>query len=447
MIESNNIFKEKVENKERYITANIYLFAFVAFIASYYGNVIFGILTIICSILLLRMNRAIFLGLLIGISAFAHFFIVNLFFISVTLNSIMAILYIIYHLPKIKFVKGRNEIILFCLYILILVGVLAIPKHAGLSITWMLNIVLFITICFTSNSKLNVKIINKTLGIISLVWILLISFVIILNPFIDYTQRFSINEDINPNRLGMAITIYAVILFVTLVSNKSKFFNIVYGVSYISAIYVIFLTGSRNSLLAVSLSSIFIMLYLAIRRKKILQFFGFAIIGVIGLASLLVILQDTSVINRFTLDVLISDKGSMRYNSYPILLREIIPNNLFFGIGFGKQDEVLAMYGYGENYPAAHNIIISSITEMGLVGFIPFLYLVIISGIRLFLAEKRDNNLSLIKYIFITTLLLGIGETIYSERILWLIMALCITEKKLITILQNENQQILINEN
>jgi len=422
----------------------VFYFALISFFASYYFNPLLSILTLVFSISLLFIDRNIYIGLFIGISAFASFFELDIVIINDTLNRIMTVIYILYNIPKIRFIRNKNVGILIATYILILVAIISlIQQQKLLQISWVLNITLLIVVYYNVDKNYNYKIINSTILVLSLTWIVLIAIYITINPYIAniYTQRVTISEFVNENRMGMATAIYGVILLFNLTTEDKLLKKTFYGSVYLLSIYVIILTGSRNSLLSFFLCSLIILLYTFKGRNKMKKIIISMILLNVMVIFMYFIFKDTAIIARFSLSHFLESIKSNRLYSYPAILFNIIPNNIIFGVGFGGQEAALFRQGF-LYYPPAHNLLISSLAEMGLFGFLPFAFIVIKALRNVWREQKKNDNYGFLKYSLLVVLLLGIGETIYTERILWILLSisLCIRPYK-----PKENKDVNIN--
>ena len=164
------------------------------------------------------------------------------------------------------------------------------------------------------------------------------------------------------------------------------------------------------------------------KNKKNERLKGIIVIGILSLIVnfifIKVVQQFPVLAYRFTLDSVISSGGTGRWERIVAELKYVIPRNLFFGVGPSSINETIALEGLIPFPGSSHNILISMLTQIGLMGsagYISFVY-----GILKKLIKNCESiSLSCIPICLIMTgIFTGIGEVVYHERFFWSALAL-----------------------
>lgn len=403
----------------RTITITILLF-----VSSYFQNPIVSIFSIILLTLLSFENYSILIGLFIGVSIIPDFFIINLLVYKDTLNTILSILIILIFIMNIKMISiKRKQPLILWLFLWFAPIVSILKGETALVLTFILNlIVMFILYGIHINSK----VIYNTLQYytFTITWLIFVS--LWINPVIpniNFVNRLTIVETVNPNRLGLALAIYGVILLFSFYYEKNKITKFVSLTSYLAVLFSILLTGSRNSLLALVVVSLIVWLKSSIVAKGMVKTFKSLVVGIASISILQFFVKWIPEFDRFSLNSVIEDQGSGRFENNIFMLKNVIPENLLFGIGLGGQENYISQFALGK-LDTAHNLVISTLTDMGLLGSVPLFIMIVIllkCGIYILITVNIEN---LYVYLLLCLLILGLGETIYTERTFWIIIGL-----------------------
>jgi len=429
---------ENIKNKNhRKITIGdiilIVIFCISSFASAIFSSSLCSMFAISIALYILVIKPNIFLACFIGITAFPFFFIIHLGSFSDAFNRLLTIMLLLYSL--IVFLKTKksktNNSIHVCTYLLIIFNISSLFYNYTNAIvmlnTWILNLILFYLLSKTIKEEYDLSKVFNALSIFTITIIPLIFYRIITNPFIanTYNQRVSLSEDLNNNRLGMAIALYGCILIINVSIRKGIWKKLIILIMVFISVYMIILTGSRTSFIACSLVCILVSIKKNTKKNSILKNVFFLLIIISSILIIFNFLSSSKVISRFSISSVIETRGSFRLDSWKPLLFQIFPKHFLLGIGVGASQSSLIEYGYF-GYQPAHNIIISSFVELGILGFIPFITIVLISIENINTFSKQISWGFSYKYMLYLVLLLGIGENIYTERILWVIMAICI---------------------
>lgn len=194
------------------------------------------------------------------------------------------------------------------------------------------------------------------------------------------------------------------------------------GIEICIYLYVIFSTGSRGGLLAVLVAALYSLLFLktdnTMRRKRK----GSRIFVIVIVAITLMISEsfiDSTVLNRFSVDSVISSQGTGRYQIWSDALRIYSESGVFrclFGYGTATSRVVLDM-GKAVRVNVIHNMFIETLLELGIIGLVS--YFLFIFSYLWFSIKQRD--------VFVTSVLVGmivlsLSTSIYAFKPYWNIM-------------------------
>lgn len=234
------------------------------------------------------------------------------------------------------------------------------------------------------------------------------------------SRRASISENVNENRFAMMLAQMSVICFSFISAKKSRSLQQLLAITAsLLAILLMVVSGSRSSLFA---SIVVLALILAYRFRQVLP----VILG-LGIPTVVIVtiykfnVSDyvgAALLERYTLDGLQNSGGSqVRFKVWTSLLPFVANNQPFFGLGFGANNVVEAGAKFGVNKPA-HNIILDLFLQLGLLGLTLFtsFFVLLAKEIR----RNRDYILLIVPVTLVAvTLLNGVGESIFMERMLW----------------------------
>lgn len=185
----------------------------------------------------------------------------------------------------------------------------------------------------------------------------------------------------NPNELGMLSSLGASVVILDFAREKKKF---LYLIIVCSALYVMFLTGSRSSSIGFMLVCGLVTWRSDNLKLKVAMIAGFIFLAPIAVKE--VIFSE----EKGGLDEVMSMTGRLPF--WTALLTEGLPKEPFFGFGF--QNIYYTKYFQGKNtYPASmtHNTFVQVLMNLGLVGaFIVVMQMTL--TIRAVLFDKDDKK-------------------------------------------------------
>lgn len=244
------------------------------------------------------------------------------------------------------------------------------------------------------------------------------------------TMRLTLMQ-FNPNSIAISLAQLSVGLFWLYLYTRSKFLKILAIFLLLQNSILLFLTGSRSSVFGTLVGIIILMsVYVAKYRKYKFIFYFKALVLTAGVLSLIYFIiknyEFSIILRRFTIqDILLSK----RLYVWSHLIREVIPQNLLFGVGIGGKNVVYALANVGipylYQYPA-HNVILDLIAQIGIVGSIPFIIFFYRSSYYGYMLLKNVDFdiVKIFPILFFSVLAIGVGESIFYNKFLWITVSL-----------------------
>ena len=254
-------------------------------------------------------------------------------------------------------------------------------------------------------------------------WIVLFSFMIFLIELyftFDFSllnKRFVFRE-INASRFSMFLCNLGVFFLITFFYGSAKTpLKIISILSLLLILGLIFISGSRTSF--ISLAFVAFMLGFLNNNSKIQKYF--TIISLLIAINFLFnsYFSELKVAERFLFSEFENTGGvQVRRSSISLIVSSIIPENFFFGVGLGGQNVIDALQKISYVDKPAHNFLIDLFAQLGLFGFITMLYFV--TKLIRKLAKHINNHDAITCLAMVSSsLILGFGETIFTEKFFW----------------------------
>lgn len=283
------------------------------------------------------------------------------------------------------------------------------------------NFVISIFLAFILN--FNDDTLSDFLPMISTVQIVAFIFFVIMNGYFD-GYGLSISQSVNHNSFGTAISILSIIIFVKVLISK----NIVnfYFFIWIITLILLVLSGSRNALLGLVLSMIIIYIFIEKQNGKVITVFPKLILlfSFIFFILFMILPENGFSINRYDYISLISNGGSNRTTIWRELTPIIWEKYKWFGYGPSHFTSTQIMTPIVNRvYAHTHNTIFESWGELGFLGLIPFLWL-LVSAYKscIKLVKQSENNIFLMA-LFVLIMFIGLGESLFQNISLWLLIS------------------------
>ena len=158
------------------------------------------------------------------------------------------------------------------------------------------------------------------------------------------------------------------------------------------SIYSIFLSGSRGGLLAIAVTfAAFAVVYPSSFAKRFLFLVGGATLILVLWVTFKPLLPE-KIVDRMSVDAVVETHGTGRWDIWKSMLKEIVdqPEKLLLGRGINAMHKLFVGGSWGT--AVAHNQVIQTLYNQGLVGLLAFLALTAISFFR---CVKRRKTVSI----------------------------------------------------
>lgn len=254
-------------------------------------------------------------------------------------------------------------------------------------IGYVLNAALYICLTVVPYNKAELELMER---IQILLLIILNALTLFSNGILaDRTTLMIMGQTSDPNYFVGFFIFPLVIALKQLASGK---YPLLYLALIAVSLYSIFLSGSRGGFLAIAVTiAAFAFLYPSGFAKRFLFLFG----GMFLLFLLWTVLKPIlpeNIVERMSVESVVETGGSGRTVIWKSMLRAIVdqPENLLFGRGIVTRFHLFA--GGEWDGVVAHNQVIQTLYNQGLVGLLSFLLL---TGISFFRCVKRRKTVSI----------------------------------------------------
>ncbi len=269
----------------------------------------------------------------------------------------------------------------------------------------------------------------RRIHIVAGINIIYLAIMLLINPITD-GSRMQFSADVNANSFGFSASIMTLIIILSLMNYphiKNRLFF--YGLSILGGV-LIFLSGSRNSLLAL-FATVFIMAFIKYGFASIKKYlaYGIVVLGVV----LFIIPRFGLDSSRFSIDSVVETGGSSRTLIWEEMIPYVRQHYFLFGYGPGKagSTDILSQL-VSREYNSTHNTFLECFSENGILGLICFIIIIIQSLIG-FHNHWKENNLVFVMYgVFLCVLLAGIGESFYNDVVLWMLVGYSLCGRKVL---------------
>lgn len=257
------------------------------------------------------------------------------------------------------------------------------------------------------------------------IMVLFYLFVIVNGGFFN-NGFISVSEETNHNSLGKSIAQLAVILVYRLLIVEKK--SVIYQVFGVLSFILTLASGSRNAVLALLATSIFIYGYRERNRGNKLSWLvktGIVVVAVLTIASTIIPYTDFD-LGRFDFIELVKSGGTNRVTIWIAVIPVIVQNYFWFGYGPGYycSSQIVTSLVH-RNYTHTHNIFVEAFGEVGVLGLATFVFILIkaIQNIR----RRTKNDISQLVFLalLIDLIVNGIGEAMFYGINLWLVIGMC----------------------
>lgn len=309
-------------------------------------------------------------------------------------------------------------------------ALLSITGNLEPFVLMLMNLLIFILLPYCIGFDLNKF--YHYLSISYFACLISIAFYILQNGQELFVERFHDEEEVmNSNNLAMMCNQVGTLLFAMFLITKNIWSRAVSLLGFVIALMEIVILGTRSAFIALILSLVigFVLYrreYSSNNKKSVrLIFLSLVILG--GIVIYYLTSLDTPLMERFTAESVVESKGTNRLNLIDIIMSKIFPEHPLFGVGIGGRNILEAGKPFGLERPA-HNIIIDPLSQLGIVGFLLYMCLLIPLFLKSFTITKKSAYPIVILpalLLCITSVINGIGEVVFYEKFFWNNLALC----------------------
>lgn len=261
---------------------------------------------------------------------------------------------------------------------------------------------------------------------------------LLINGYYD-GYGFSISEKVNHNTFGSSVSILSIIILVKMAFYADKSWK--YKLFWVISIALVFVSGSRNALLAMLLTSVLVYIISQKQQGKVIAggmkfLFGACIVLLVGSLLLPEIGLDLS---RYDYIELIKGGGSNRTIIWKTLSPVIWEEHRWFGYGpghFCSEQMITSLMNL--RYAHTHNTIFEAWGELGLFGVFWFLLILYTVFQKSLFHIKNKTRYLMIGFLFVEFVLLGLGESFFANIDLWMIIGIMLGSRKNIDKLELE---------
>lgn len=357
-----------------------------------------------------------------------------------SLGRYIALLFIVSVLAKLMFSHTNIKLDFWFIISIVLIlssttlSLFGLMGHTSLPISFIFNILLFLAFINCPTKKSN-KLLTVQIWCYSIVSTIYATWFLLQNGLSVFEEGRigQFEESVNANDLAVGLALLAAVVVSHFLANnfKNKTLHLVF---FVGSVIITVLTGSRTSLIAILVSTIFVFLYWMKINSKITFKVLFIIIGILLMLiiSYNILLKNFPVLmERFTIESVIDSGGTGRFNVWKTYMNVYFPDYWLLGIGFDPQNifkavEVVNGVGHG-----AHNIIIDILASSGIFGL--FIYILIFSHSykEINSCVKSNAHFLIPISMIVCVIFTGVGENVIRGRLLWFSIALGILMVKL----------------
>lgn len=243
----------------------------------------------------------------------------------------------------------------------------------------------------------------------------------------DASGRLRMVWSMNVNTYGIELAQVGVFVLGYLTFLVSKAMRTLAWLSVAFCAYLIFLTGSRSSLVGFVVGSLVILSSWAMQRHRWRQALSSLIGGLVGVfvCGRAFATRFPALVSRWSMSSIIGGQAAGRVIIWRYALEDFILHPLL-GSGMGTNSSAIVWSTMGapldtQVITSAHNIALQTLTAVGLVGAIPLLILCFATLRAGAIGVNRRPTADVVPYlaVVVCTLVIGVGEGIYLDRILW----------------------------
>ena len=239
----------------------------------------------------------------------------------------------------------------------------------------------------------------------------------------------TLREGVSHNTFGMSAALMGTILCYKMLLPGRK--SAAFPFFWIISVIVTLISGSRNAFLGLVISNLFLFLVVGkYNREGIIRYFKIAGIVLLGCTVVLIAIVVFGVdFSRFNYVELFETGGTNRLYLWSILLPEVFENYLIFGYGPSHHCSSMIIEPLiNRTYSHSHNVILECLGELGIIGLVPFLMLLLTAFRTLIVKVKKNFSSIVILALLVELMVNGIGESMFADMVLWLVIGFALSK-------------------
>ena len=425
-----NFIKLKESKKVYYLTNFILLTSL--FLGVYFKNNSLILLVTILSSLLILIEPSLGLPLYLVLCFSGNYFtLMGEMSISRIIGSafvMSSLVLFIARKAKINFFALAMILLLFAISLFSLTYSLSFTGSVDAMMTLSLNLAIFIAIIAAKYKDEEIMIDGMAFDIvyttifIALYMLTNAELLATLKGLGYWHARFTVARNVNPGDVGRSFAQLSTIMFYYLNVRKLKVLpRLVYYFTFGIMIIILIGSGSRTSQMGFVIG-IGIISFWLVRIKKIKVFKIIYPLVLFFLGIIVYSKVDPKLISRFTLSSVIESHGTRRFIIWSYYVKNVLPNPkyLLLGAGVGGESEIKALGNVPFMFQKpAHNLFLSLLVELGVVGFITYVMFFIITLLKGLRSFKKNSLIIPFLAMFVLSIFMGIGEPMFTRKIFW----------------------------
>lgn len=205
--------------------------------------------------------------------------------------------------------------------------------------------------------------------------------------------------------------------------------------SIILSFVLLFLTGSRSASFGLIIATFFTLIIDSKwENKPFISMLKPLVIGGIGYVIYEIMMTNYSLLaSRFSVQEILQSNGTGRFEIWNTVWNNIIKRHWFLGIGFGGENVQIALNTTNLLHKSGtHNLFLDMLAQMGIVGTSYFFFW--FYRLMRYVLRVINDHKTIVCFLLmcISALANGIGENIFSERYLWIVIGLLVSYENII---------------
>lgn len=355
-----------------------------------------------------------------------------------TTSTIIAVIFVVTNIKLFRFSLDSVMLLYLSIIILTIIGlILSVNTVSNIYISdviWSITLIFRVILGYLIYSMIRHQILLQELlsefskyssFILIFVFIYFIQYSFVNNETVEY-QRYFVNY-VSPGVYSAMLSWFTVFAANNFFNSKNIFMKIASIVSIVLIFICIAMMASKSGMISYVLAIILSMYFLNKETKRKVLYSCILIgIGYIALILIGGVQYFETILYRFGMENTesINDYSYQRYltavNMHNMLMHNGVMS-FFVGNGAIRQVELLTVYYYTGYYTIAHNIYVSMAIQIGVLGLLAFVMLIVVGLKGVFMGQKQE---AIFKVCLIVLLISGMFTPLQNTGFLWMAIGL-----------------------